>query len=45
VRYVFAQVEGSSLEFWLLMALTLAIAMLSSRAGLSLGGWMRRVRR
>ncbi|MGA3044955.1 MAG: hypothetical protein ABSF54_29615 [Bryobacteraceae bacterium] len=45
VRYVFSQVEGSSLEFWLLMALTLAIAMLSSRAGLSLGGWMRRVRR
>jgi len=27
------------------MALTLAIAILSSRAGLSLGGWIRRVRR
>jgi hypothetical protein len=45
VRHVFAQVEGSSSEFWWLMALALAIAMLSSRAGLGLGGWMRRVRR
>ena len=45
VRYVFTQVEGSASEFWVRMALALAIAMLSTRAGLSLGGWMRRVRR
>jgi hypothetical protein len=45
VRYVFAQVEKSPSEFWLKMGLTLAIAILSSRAGLGLGGWMRRVRR
>jgi hypothetical protein len=45
VRYVFTQVEGGASEFWLRMTLTLAIAMLSARAGLSLGGWMRRVRR
>jgi hypothetical protein len=45
VRYVFAQVESSASEFWWRMALTVAIAILSARAGLSLGGWMRRVRR
>jgi hypothetical protein len=45
VRYVFAQVETSTSEFWLRMAVTLGIAILSARAGLSLGGWMRRVRR
>jgi hypothetical protein len=45
VRHVFAQVEGSSLAFWLLMALALTIATLSSRAGLSLGNWMRHARR
>lgn len=36
VRYVFTQVESSASEFWVCMAL--AIAILSSRAGLSLGG-------
>jgi hypothetical protein len=45
VRYVFTQVESGAPEFWFRMALTLAIAILSARAGLSLGGWMRRVRR
>jgi hypothetical protein len=45
VRYVYTPVENSAPEFWLTMALALAIAMLSARAGLSLGGWMRRVRR
>jgi hypothetical protein len=45
VRYVFTEVESSGSEFWFRMALALAIAILSSRAGLSLGGWMRRVRR
>ena len=45
VRYVFTQVESSVSEFWFRMALTLAIAILSARGGLSLGGWMRRVRR
>jgi len=45
VRYVFTAVEGSASEFWFKMALTLAIAIISARAGLSLGGWMRRVRR
>jgi hypothetical protein len=45
VRYTFTQVENTASEFWLKMALTLAIAILSARAGLSLGGWMRRVRR
>src|ERR1700691_216911 len=45
VRYVFTQVQSSAAEFWLRMALALAIAILSARAGLSLGRWMRRVRR
>jgi hypothetical protein len=45
VRYVFTQVESSAAEFWFGMALALAVAILSARAGLSLGGWMRRVRR
>lgn len=42
---MFTRVESSAFEFWFRMALTLAIAILSSRAGLSLGGWIRRVRR
>jgi len=45
VRHVFTRVESSSLAFWLVLALTLVVATSSSRAGLSLGGWMRRVRR
>ncbi|MGA2741268.1 MAG: hypothetical protein ABSG65_27990 [Bryobacteraceae bacterium] len=45
VRYVFTQVEGSAAEFWFRMALALATAILSARAGLSLGAWMRCVRR
>jgi hypothetical protein len=45
VRYVFTQVESSAAEFWFRMALALAVAILSARAGLTLGGWMRRVRR
>jgi hypothetical protein len=45
VRYVYTQIENSAPEFWLRTALALAIAILSARAGLSLGGWMRRVRR
>jgi hypothetical protein len=45
VRYVFTQVESSAAEFWFGMALALAVAILSARAGLSLGGWMLRVRR
>jgi len=45
VRHVFTPVEGSASEFWFRMALALAIAILSAQAGLSLGGWMRRVRR
>ena len=45
VRYVFTQVESSSSEFWVRMSIALAVAILSSRAGLALGGWMRRVRR
>jgi len=45
VRYVFTQLESSTSEFWFRMALAVVIAMLSARAGLSLGGWMRRVRR
>jgi hypothetical protein len=45
VRFVFTQVENSASQFWLRMAIALAAAILSARAGLSLGGWMRRVRR
>jgi len=45
VRYVYTQVEDTGAEFWLRMALALAAAMLSARAGLSLGDWMGRVRR
>ncbi len=45
VRYQFDQAEPTAAAFWMRMALTLAIAVLSARAGLSLGGWMRRLRR
>jgi hypothetical protein len=45
VRGVYSQVESSAGEFSLRMAMALAFAMLSARVGLSLGGWMRKVRR
>jgi len=45
VRHVYTPVESSATGFSARMALALAIAILSARAGLSLGGWMRRVRR
>jgi hypothetical protein len=45
VRYTFTPVESSATEFWLTMALAVVIAMLSARAGLAMGGWMRRLRR
>jgi hypothetical protein len=45
VRNVFSQVESSALQFWSRMGLALTIAMLSARAGLSLGEWMGRIRR
>lgn len=45
VRHVFTAVESSGSQFWFRMALALAIAIVSSRAGLLLGGWMGRVRR
>ena len=45
VRHTFAPVESSASEFWWTMTLALSIAMLSARAGQSMGDWMRRVRR
>jgi hypothetical protein len=45
VRHVYSQVESGAAEFWMRMGMALAIATLSARAGLSLGGWMQRVRR
>jgi hypothetical protein len=45
VRHLFTSVESSRSQFWARMALALTVAVLSARAGLSLGGWMRRVRR
>jgi len=45
VRYVYTQLDSSTSEFWFRMGLAVVIAILSARAGLSLGGWMRRVRR
>jgi len=45
VRHVYTQIESGAAEFWMRMAMALAIATLSARAGLSLGGWMQRVRR
>jgi hypothetical protein len=45
VRNVFSQVESGTAQFWSRMGLALIIAMLSARAGLSLGDWMGRIRR
>jgi len=45
VRKVFSQVESGAAQFWSRMGLALTIAMLSARAGLSLGDWMGRLRR
>jgi hypothetical protein len=45
VRGLFFPVERTSGEFWLGMLEALAIAILSTRLGLSWGDWLRRIRR
>jgi hypothetical protein len=45
VRNVFSQVENGPSEFWSRMGMALTVAILSVRAGLSLGDWMGRLRR
>ena len=45
VRNVFATVEPGAGEFWKRMAIALGAAILTTRAGLSWGDWMRRIRR
>ena len=45
VRNVFSQVEHSAGEFWRGMAAAVLVAMVGTRLGIGLGGWMRRVRR
>ncbi len=45
VRNVFTPVEHSPAEFWRKMLLALLSAVLSARAGLSWGDWLRRIRR
>jgi hypothetical protein len=45
MRNLFYSYEKTAGEFWLGMALAVAIGMVMSLAGLKLGNWMRRVRR
>ena len=45
VRNVFTPLERSPQEFWRKMALALATGILSARAGLAWGEWLRRIRR
>jgi hypothetical protein len=41
----FNHVEKSRLEFWIVMAVALGLAVVGSRLGLASGNWLRRVRR
>jgi hypothetical protein len=45
VRHLFFPEEATRAEFWRNMALALFSALLSTRAGLAWGDWMRRIRR
>ena len=45
VRYQFVPLEPGWPDFWLRLAIALGGAILSTRAGLAVGGWMGRVRR
>ena len=45
IRHLFFAEEATRSEFWGKMALALICAMLSARAGLAWGDWMRRIRR
>ena len=45
VRNVFFPTEHTSMEFWTRMALALAVAVVTTRIGLSWGEWMKRLRR
>ena len=43
--YRFVPLEATAARFWAVMAMAFAFATLSARAGLGLGGWLRRVAR
>ncbi len=45
VRNVFVATEHTAAEFWMRMALALAVSAVMTRIGLSWGAWMKRVRR
>jgi hypothetical protein len=45
VRHLFFPAERTAVEFWLTMAEALVLAILSSRLGLSVGEWVRNIRR
>jgi hypothetical protein len=45
VTGLYTQVEKTAFQFWTKMGLALVIAIASARAGLSMGDWMRQVRR
>jgi hypothetical protein len=45
VRHLFFPAERTAVQFWLTMAEALVLAILSSRLGLSVGEWVRNIRR
>jgi hypothetical membrane protein len=45
VRNVFTQVEPGARQFWTRMAVAIVLGVLTARAGVAWGGWMRKVRR
>ena len=45
VRNVFLPTEQSSSQFWVRVAIALAVAILMTRVGMAWGEWMRRIRR
>jgi hypothetical protein len=45
VRNVFLPTEQSSSQFWVRVAIALAVAILMTRIGMAWGEWMRRIRR
>lgn len=45
VQSIYVHTENSSTQFWIVMAMSLAAAVVMTRIGLGWGDWMRRIRR
>jgi hypothetical protein len=45
VRNVYVYTDSSSRQFWVLMTISVMVAVFMTRVGLAWGDWMRRIRR